>query len=133
MSVYRLVYASSAAQPFGLEDLRRLARTSRANNTMVNVTGALLYHDGNIMQALEGAPEAVEAIFRRIEGDPRHGGVLALLRETGESRAFPDWAMGIVRPEDVPEEGVGSLFDMATPGPERAQRLLHAFRLVTGR
>lgn len=129
----RIVYASSAVRPLGPGDLGQIVRTSRTNNAAVDVTGALLYHDGSFMQALEGPPAAVEAVYGRVEADPRHRGILTLLRERTETRAFPTWSMGLLDPEAVPEDGVVPLFDAAAPGPERAHRLLHAFRTVIRR
>ncbi|PAP76523.1 BLUF domain-containing protein [Rubrivirga marina] len=131
----QLVYASSAVGALSGDDLAQILRASRARNGAAAVTGALLYHEGNIMQVLEGSPEAVEAVYTRVEADPRHRGVIMLYRASAEERAFPDWSMGLVRPEDVAGErdGVHSLFDVAVPGPDRARRLLHAFRALVSR
>ncbi|MEM7363377.1 MAG: BLUF domain-containing protein, partial [Pseudomonadota bacterium] len=35
------------------------------------VTGMLLYHEGSFLQALEGDRAVVEALYERIEEDPR--------------------------------------------------------------
>lgn len=132
----QLVYASSAVGALGASDLAQIVRTSRANNAEVGVTGALVYHDGNVMQVLEGPPEAVASVYERVRADRRHRGVLTLYQGPAERRAFPDWSMGLLRPDDVPEAdraGVRSLFDVTVPGPERAQRLLHSFRAIVGR
>ncbi|WP_420455208.1 BLUF domain-containing protein [Rubrivirga sp.] len=131
--VTRLVYASSAVGALSPDDLLQIVRTSRRNNAAVGVTGALLYHDGNVMQVLEGPAEAVDGVFARVGADKRHRGVLTLLRETADERAFPEWSMGLLRPDDVSADGVGPLFEVAAPGPERARRLLHSFRALVGR
>ena len=129
----RLVYASSTVRRLTREDLAAILRASRTNNAAAEITGALLYHDGNVMQVLEGPAEAVGGVFARVEADPRHAGVLRLLDEAVDERAFPEWSMGLCRPEDVPGDGVCSLFDLAVPGPERAHRMLHSFRALVGR
>ena len=131
--VRRLVYASSSVGMLGPEDLSQILRVSRVNNAAVDVTGALLYHQGNVMQVLEGPSDAVGEVYERVHGDPRHTGVLCMLDERVEERAFPDWSMGLCRPQDVPGEDVRSLFDLATSGSDRAHRMLRSFRSLVGR
>lgn len=53
----------------------------------------LLHHSGSFLQVLEGEKEKVEALYDKIERDPRHGATLILVKETGP-RAFGDWSMG---------------------------------------
>lgn len=131
----QIVYASSAVGALHGDDLAQILRVSRARNAAAGVTGALLYHQGNVMQVLEGPSAAVEAVYARVEADPRHHGVIVLYRSAVAERAFPDWSMGLCRPEDVGAErdGVRSLFDVSAPGPERARRLLQTFRALVTR
>lgn len=131
----QIVYASSAVGALRGDDLAQILRVSRERNAAAGVTGALLYHDGNVIQVLEGPAEAVEAVYARVEADPRHRGVMTLYRAPTAERAFPDWSMGLCRPDDLGDEhdGVRSLFDVTAPGPERARRLLHAFRALVTR
>jgi len=54
----------------------------------------LLYKGGNFMQALEGPEEDVDRLQRRIEADPRHTGIITLLKSPLEQRRFTGWSMG---------------------------------------
>jgi hypothetical protein len=92
--MFHLVYASSASQLFTTPQLEALLDQARQSNTKLDVTGMLLYKDGNFMQVLEGEQEVVMKLAGHIEEDLRHKGVLVLLRGTSESRLFPDWSMG---------------------------------------
>ncbi len=92
--MFHLVYASSALQPFTKPELQALLEQARAKNAKLGLTGMLLYKDGNFMQVLEGDQKAVTDLAAIIERDPRHKGVLILLRGTSEERLFPDWSMG---------------------------------------
>jgi hypothetical protein len=92
--MFHLVYVSSASQPFTKPGLQALLEQARKKNTDLGVTGMLLYKDGNFMQVLEGEQEVVTKLVGNIEPDPRHKGVLVLLRGTSEQRLFPDWSMG---------------------------------------
>jgi hypothetical protein len=50
--MFHIVYASSALQLFTKPELQTLLEKARQNNAKLNVTGMLLYKDGNFMQAL---------------------------------------------------------------------------------
>ncbi|MBC9733636.1 BLUF domain-containing protein [Nocardioides marmotae] len=89
-----LTYVSSAVALAGAEDLVGALEDFRPRNHDRGITGVLLYRGGNIIQVLEGPAEQVERTFAAIERDPRHRGVIVLLREQVEQRAFPDWSMG---------------------------------------
>lgn len=94
MSLFHLVYVSSAVSPFSENDLMKLLERSRTKNAAVNVSGMLLYESGNFMQALEGEEQAVREVHDRIAKDPRHRGLLTLLKGPIEKRAFSEWSMG---------------------------------------
>ena len=129
----QLVYGSSFPGLTPDDELVRILRVSRRNNTAVGVTGALLYIDGNYMQVLEGPPAAVEGVYRRVCRDPRHRGVLTLLDTSPAERSFPDWSMGFVAPADLSAEdrqAARSLHEMTEPSPGAARRLLATFRAL---
>jgi Sensors of blue-light using FAD len=88
------VYSSSAVKLFSQAELLDLLAQSRENNTSLGITGMLLYKDGNFMQVLEGEEETVQALVAKIARDPRHRGIITLLRGPLEERQFPDWSMG---------------------------------------
>lgn len=130
----QLVYASSAVDPLGPDDLVQIVRASRRNNAADGVTGVLAYHGGNIMQAIEGPEPAVDALFSRIQADPRHRGVLVLYRSPVDARSFPDWTMGLVAPEaPAGVEGVQDVVEVTASRATRAHRLLNGFRALVGR
>jgi hypothetical protein len=135
--MFHIVYASSALQLFTKPELQTLLEKARQNNAKLNVTGMLLYKDGNFMQALEGDREVVTKLAGTIERDPRHKGVLILLRGTSEDRLFPDWSMGF---RDLTEQSLaktpGYTDFMNTPltgaefsqDPNRCMKLLMLFK-----
>ena len=135
--MFSIVYVSSAIQPFTQEELLALLEESRDNNAAVGVTGMLLYKDGSFMQVLEGEQTAVQQVFGKISRDPRHRGVVVLLKQTLAARDFEDWSMGY-RNLDSPEvrdlEGyseflnVGLNDQMFFDEPAKSQKLLLTFR-----
>jgi hypothetical protein len=91
--MHYIVYTSTANYPFDEADLKRLMGQWRATNARLGITGVLLYSEGNIMQVLEGPPEAVHGLFKIIAADVRHRAVVKLGDGTVQSRAFVDWSM----------------------------------------
>ncbi len=91
---YQLVYLSSASELYSRQALLDILQISRYNNSRANITGLLLYHEGNIIQFLEGEQEAVENLYNKIAKDHRHKGVLPLLRRMVRKRDFGAWSMG---------------------------------------
>jgi hypothetical protein len=101
--VWCLIYLSSATRELMTRDgLADLMRACRAANEAAGVTGLLLYAGGNIMQVLEGERDAVEALYRRIERDPRHGRVTRVIDFGIGERQFPDWSMALRDIGDLP-------------------------------
>jgi hypothetical protein len=93
--MYQIVYVSIANQDFSAADLKKLLVRASMRNKAAGVTGMLVFHDGTILQAIEGEKGAVLGIFARIKSDPRHGDLAVLHRGAGPvARVFGDWSMG---------------------------------------
>lgn len=91
--MYFLVYVSAAGTWFSESELRALLTSARFRNEHAGITGMLLYKDGNFMQALEGPEIAVRGLYKRIEADRRHRGLVVLDCGTHETRQFARWNM----------------------------------------
>jgi len=89
-----LTYTSSATRLMSVAELVELIEQIRTKNERLGVTGLLLYSGGNVIQTLEGTPEAVDAVFGAIIDDPRHGDVRVVDRRAIDERAFASWSMG---------------------------------------
>jgi FAD-dependent sensor of blue light len=135
--MFFLAYVSSAVTPFTPAELHELLAKSHENNGQSNISGMLLYKDGNFMQVLEGEERDVRTLFDKIGRDRRHRGVLTLLQGPLAERQFPDWSMGF---RDLNAADVMALpgYDefLSTPltdprfasEPTRCQRLLTTFK-----
>ncbi len=99
--IFQLVYSSKATQPFWPDDLFLLVEKSRRKNEMRDITGMLLFHEGNFLQLLEGPERAVLSCFKLVQSDPRHTSVQVLLTQTREQRDFPDWTMGFEKVDEA--------------------------------
>lgn len=104
-----LVYASSASKSFSENELEDILKIARINNEKLNVTGMLLYADGNFLQVLEGDKQQVEALYHKITEDTRHHSALRIFSRFSDSRSFTEWSMGYERLD-------ASKLDQAVPG-----------------
>lgn len=92
--MYHIVYQSSAVGNLSVQELKQLLRQSRLNNLKADVTGLLLYCDGNFLQVLEGAETTLHNLYGKIKADSRHTHVSTLSEGLIEQRIFSDWTMG---------------------------------------
>ena len=93
VSLFQIVYTSTASESFDRAALKEMLKGSVQRNTRAGITGLLLYKDGAFMQALEGEEAAVITLFAKISRDPRHHHVIPLIHEPIGQRNFPDSAM----------------------------------------
>ncbi|QJX48179.1 BLUF domain-containing protein [Hymenobacter taeanensis] len=100
-TLHHLVYQSIATTPLDDNALGAILLRSRSWNEAHNLTGILLYCDGEIMQVLEGEKNEVHYIFARIREDQRHFRVVKLSDGPIQKRNFSQWSMGFkaVAPE----------------------------------
>jgi hypothetical protein len=106
--VFALVYVSTATIRWSDTDLDQLLQRSRKNNFIAEITGLLLFKDGNFMQILEGAKDAVLKLLAKIRSDARHQGLMVIFDEETSHREFKDWSMGF--------KNVGPGETLAVPG-----------------
>ena len=131
-----LTYVSSARRLLDTASLVGMLADIRPRNDELGLTGMLLYSGGNIIQTLEGPEDVVESTFSRIELDPRHHGVLVVLRDPIEERGFADWSMGFRELSGADLEGVDGFSDFLRrpvaaglgDSAPAAYRLLEVFR-----
>ncbi|MFK7921536.1 MAG: BLUF domain-containing protein [Bacteroidia bacterium] len=91
--MYQIVYLSSATRPFSEQDLNNLLEECHFNNTQNRITGILVYLDASIIQLIEGDEYEVQRIFRKIQADDRHKGIITLYSGKAQERLFPNWSM----------------------------------------
>jgi len=106
-------YLSKAVDVFSDHDLDQLLTNCRRNNAAASVTGALLYHNGYFMQLIEGQLDAINAIYDRIQADPRHEVLSVLFEDEISARFFPDWTMAYRAAEDMPLDSLNTIYETA--------------------
>jgi hypothetical protein len=93
-----IIYVSSATHLFSNAELEGLLLEAGTFNKAKDVSGVLLYCDGNFMQCIEGPEESVKEVYSLITGSRRHKGLIEIQRAEIEERSFESWAMGFASP-----------------------------------
>lgn len=91
--MHHLIYFSQATNPFTEADLVALLEQARARNQHQQITGALVYGQGQFMQVLEGEEPVISQLYELIKQDPRHRNVFKLADKEITERRFPEWGM----------------------------------------
>ncbi|PWA06190.1 BLUF domain-containing protein [Flavobacterium psychrotolerans] len=92
--MHRIIYLSSAIKPLSAEKIDSLLKQARKFNLENNITGVLLYLEGNFLQVIEGPSKSIISLFERIKKDKRHTGILTVCNDVIYEKQFPDWSMG---------------------------------------
>ena len=78
--LHRVVYASEAVGATGVSTLSiaQILGASEVNNRRDQITGCVMFHQGHILQVLEGERADLDRLMRRLLVDPRHSGLRVL-------------------------------------------------------
>lgn len=91
--MFCLVYRSTAQLAFKTVDVKEMLEKARISNSRDNITGCLLYYEGEFIQYLEGNQIKVLNLFDKIKADKRHKDISILAHGITDSREFKDWEM----------------------------------------
>lgn len=100
MSINQLVYISQATRKMSSTELNEILSTAKNNNQDIDVTGSLFYNGGWFLQVLEGPLATLNALYSKIEKDPRHKNSRILYNEPAKFRTFTRWSMNMTNLDD---------------------------------
>ena len=94
--LHRVIYASEAVGVTGTSTLSiaQILGVSERNNRRDHLTSCVMFHQGHILQAIEGARVDVDRLIRRLLNDPRHSGLRILIDTPINARRI-DEPMGL--------------------------------------
>jgi len=94
--LHRVIYASEAVGVTGTSTLSiaQILGVSERNNRRDHLTSCVMFHQGHILQAIEGARADVDRLIRRLLDDPRHSGLRILIDTPINARRI-DEPMGL--------------------------------------
>lgn len=90
--LHRVIYASEAVGATGasLLSIAQILGVSERNNRRDHVSGCIMFHQGHILQALEGARVDLDRLMARIVADPRHRNVRILADQPISARRLDE-------------------------------------------
>lgn len=119
----RIVYQSTASQEFGSLALFRLLTQAQLRNAQQQITGHLLFLNGQFTQCFEGPPENVELLWQSLLRDTRHHNIELLVRHSTEERRFPAWSMAFSTHSSYYVHGMQGFFPLET---DKQSPVVHA-------
>jgi hypothetical protein len=122
----RLIYSSVATgRADCLTTVATILGVSHRNNERDGLTGALAAHNGRYLQVVEGTPDALDALLRRLEADDRHRDLILIDREPVSTRLFDGWTMAHARVTPALAAVLESLVHNPAADPGGAVEILH--------
>jgi hypothetical protein len=94
--LHRVIYASEAVGATGVSTLSiaQILGNAERNNRRDHITSCVMFHQGHILQAIEGSRVDIDRLIRRLLADPRHSG-LRILIDTPIAERVLDEPMGL--------------------------------------
>lgn len=92
--LYRLIYASEAADHLTPDGVQSLLTNARRCNRLHDISGMLAFDSRYFLQAIEGDRQALSNLYGNLVRDTRHKRLLLLGFEPIAQRSFSDWSMG---------------------------------------
>lgn len=90
--LHRVIYASEAVGATGNSTLSiaQILGIAERNNRRDHITSCVMFHQGHILQVIEGARVDVDRLLKRLAADPRHTGQRILQDRPVTERAIVD-------------------------------------------
>ncbi|WP_405199578.1 BLUF domain-containing protein [Christiangramia sp. LLG6405-1] len=85
---YAISYVSTAERSLSETEIRQILNDSEINNNKQNITGLLLYSEGNFFQIIEGDQKQIVQLYDTIEDDSRHFNVIKLFGKEINKESF---------------------------------------------
>lgn len=75
--LHRVIYVSESVGATGIstQSIAEILGSCDRNNRRDHLTGCVLFHEGHIVQAIEGARNDIDRLMRRLLADSRHSGL----------------------------------------------------------
>lgn len=85
---YAITYVSTADEGLKSKDIEYLLDLTKDRNNAENITGILLFSDGNFFQIIEGEKTKIDDLFHKIEIDQRHHGLIKIFGRRIKNAAY---------------------------------------------
>ncbi|MCF4102361.1 BLUF domain-containing protein [Gillisia sp. M10.2A] len=85
---FAISYVSTVDRELNEKEIIEVLDWSKNWNNSHNITGLLLYSEGNFFQVIEGEKEDIKSLFERIKQDSRHHNIIKIFEREIHKEAF---------------------------------------------
>lgn len=96
---YAIVYVSTASTDLSKDEIISILNYSKSWNNEHDVTGLLLFSEGNFFQIIEGEKNTVSELFEDIQSDKRHQNIMQIFGKEIHKEAYDGYASDFVSEE----------------------------------
>ncbi|GAB1855506.1 hypothetical protein MHTCC0001_03400 [Flavobacteriaceae bacterium MHTCC 0001] len=89
-----ICYLSSVRPRLSIIDIESLFNQTKKQNDIYNISGVLIYNDGNFFQILEGEENYVNLLYAKIKGDKRHHNIIEIINSPINEKIFDGFDYG---------------------------------------
>ncbi|WP_373056620.1 BLUF domain-containing protein [Zunongwangia sp. H14] len=93
---HAICYVSTANPELNDEDIEEVLNWSKNWNNSHQITGILLYSEGNFFQVLEGKHDILTDLFQNIRKDKRHHSLIKIFEKEIKKEAFTEYEVDFV-------------------------------------
>ncbi|MDT0684955.1 BLUF domain-containing protein [Autumnicola psychrophila] len=97
---YAISYVSTVNPELSETEIQKALDFSKNWNNDNNITGILLYSQGNFFQVLEGEENLLKSLFSRIKADQRHHNVITIFQKKVPNIQFDDYEVDFISLDD---------------------------------
>ena len=84
-------YVSTARKGLLDSDIEDLMNYIKLRNDFLDITGILIYSEGNFFQILEGQKDVISLVFEKIKRDTRHYNIIKMLDKEINRKTFSEF------------------------------------------
>jgi len=110
-SQHTIIFVSSAIQNFTSDELLGFLNTFRAERLKKNLSGIILYANGNALSMIEGEKEVVETEFNLTKSCPNHHDIIKIYDKAIPHRYFENYSLAF---KVIGNASLKSIDDFAT-------------------
>tara|TARA_B100000929_G_C15462091_1_gene404880 strand:- start:799 stop:1209 length:411 start_codon:yes stop_codon:yes gene_type:complete len=93
---YAISYVSSVNPELTGDQIQEVLNFSKNWNNDHDITGILLYSEGNFFQVLEGEQKILQSLFSRIESDKRHCNIIKIFEKKVETSHYDNYECNFI-------------------------------------
>lgn len=93
---YAIFYVSTAVKDLNRQEIDKILNYAKQYNNENNLTGILLYSEGNFFQVLEGEKSEVLKIYDQIQEDERHYNIIKIFSKEVPQRTFDGYEVDYI-------------------------------------